>query len=228
MRRTRVLGSTLAAALALAGCGGAEHAQRHSGGPPSASHVGDATREADGVIPEIPPLGRTSPSDRDGSEVGAAGTGGTCDLPADPLKDLAVVQQATLCLLNAERSARRLAPLRSNPKLAAAAAQHSLDMVRRRYFAHDTLGGGSFDRRIVRVGYLRGARAWAIGENLAWGSGVLAAPVAIVSAWMKSPGHRANILDRRFREIGLGLAAGAPQARPLAGLTYTTDFGARR
>jgi uncharacterized protein YkwD len=80
-------------------------------------------------------------------------------------------------------------------------------------------------QRIKRTNYLRGARGWTLGENLAWGTGSAATPARIVSAWMHSPGHRRNILDRRYREFGIGLALGAPTGGP--GATYVNEFGRR-
>ncbi|MET0615934.1 MAG: CAP domain-containing protein [Thermoleophilaceae bacterium] len=133
--------------------------------------------------------------------------------------------RATLCRLNAERARHRLSPLRLNRRLAAAARGHSRAMARRHFFSHDSLTGASFLDRIRGTGYLRGARSWSVGENIAYGSGRLSTPNAIGRAWMNSPGHRANILSRSFRSIGIGIAAGTPVGR--GGATYTTDFGRR-
>ena len=47
----------------------------------------------------------------------------------------------------------------------------------------------------------------------------------IVGDWMRSPGHRANILSPTFRAIGIGIANGTPSRD--SGATYTTDFGRR-
>ena len=66
---------------------------------------------------------------------------------------------------------------------------------------------------------------WTIGENIAWGSGALATPRAIVNGWMHSPGHRANILRASFRDIGIGIRLGAPGPGLSGGATYVTDFG---
>ncbi len=63
-------------------------------------------------------------------------------------------------------------------------------------------------------------------ENIAWGSGRLETPRAIVRAWMRSRGHRANILGR-FDEIGIGISNGTPR-RGLDGATYATSFGYTR
>ena len=135
---------------------------------------------------------------------------------------------AVLCLVNRERAARGLRGLRADARLDRAAAAHSLDMVRHRYFDHTSPTGSTPLGRVRASGYLAHARAWMAGENIAWGVGRLAAPAAIVSAWMHSPGHRANILRPQFREVGTGVVAGVPAAGVrLTGATYTQDFGAR-
>ena len=84
--------------------------------------------------------------------------------------------------------------------------------------------------RIRRTGYTSRARSWSLGENIAWGSGRLATAAQIHRSWMKSPAHRANILQRSFREIGIGIKAGVPVrlSASQTGGTYTTDFGVRR
>jgi uncharacterized protein YkwD len=136
---------------------------------------------------------------------------------------------ATLCLVNAERTQRGLVPLTNNAQLGKAAENYSRAMVRGRFFDHVSPGGSTLLSRIRGgTGYLRGARSYALGENIAWGSGEYATPQETVKSWMESPGHRANILNRRFRHIGVGIAPGAPeddQGMPAA--TYTTDFGQR-
>jgi uncharacterized protein YkwD len=133
--------------------------------------------------------------------------------------------RATLCRLNAERARRGVHPLRLNRRLAAAAQRHSRAMARRHFFSHDSVNGASFLDRIRGTGYLRGARSWSVGENIAYGSGSLSTPRAIGRAWMNSPGHRANILSPSFRSVGIGIAAGTPDGGE--GATYTTDFGRR-
>jgi uncharacterized protein YkwD len=137
--------------------------------------------------------------------------------------------RATLCLLNAGRLSAGLPPLRLEPRLSLAAQRHAADMTRRRYFGHDSLDGSTFLERIRRTGYLRGAGSWRAGENIAWGSGWRSTPRSVTRAWMGSRGHRANILSPRFRDIGIGVAPGAPLggvSGPAA--TYVTDFGSRR
>ena len=131
---------------------------------------------------------------------------------------------ATLCLVNDERRSHGLAGLRENGELSAASARHARDMAERGYFGHTSPDGRSFTDRIKAAGYVRGAENYSVGENLGWGSGETAAPDAIVAAWMASPGHRANILSPRFKEIGFGMASGGQGGRTL----YATDFGTTR
>ena len=136
----------------------------------------------------------------------------------------AQVRAATLCLLNAERARHAVPPLTENVLLQRAAALHSLDMAKRKYFEHASPDGEQPDARIVHQGY----PPILVGENLAWGETDMSAPAEIVSLWMKSPGHRANILQAGYREIGIGMAYEAPEAQPVPkqAAIYTTTFGA--
>ena len=157
----------------------------------------------------------------------AAAAGASCP-KADELPGRMTVSEvrlATVCLINAERRQRGLRPLHQNPRLAVAGARHARDMVRARYFAHDSRSGREFDDRIVRTGYTHGRRAM-LGENLAWGTGSYSTPRRIMRGWMESPGHRANILRPEFREIGIAVVAGTPRTGP-DGATYATEFGRR-
>jgi uncharacterized protein YkwD len=139
----------------------------------------------------------------------------------------ATIRTATLCLLNRRRAANGARKLRHNQRLAAAARAHAADMVRRDYFDHTAPGGVSFVDRIMRQDYVSPHQGWTLGENLAWGSYQLATPKSIVRSWMHSPGHRANILNRRFREIGIGVVPGAPVPGTENAATYATSFGTR-
>ena len=139
------------------------------------------------------------------------------------------VRAATLCLMNAERGARGLGRLRSEPALERVADSYASQMVRQRFFDHTSPGGSTMLSRIRATPYLHDVASWSVGENLAWGTGPLATPRATMRAWMHSAGHRANLLDPRFRDVGIGVAAGVPeQLGPgEAGGTYVTDFGRR-
>lgn len=141
--------------------------------------------------------------------------------------NIAAIEAATLCLVNAERTSRGLAALSPNADLARAARGHSQDMVSRTYFSHDSLGGSTLTDRVRATGYLPGSGTWELGENIAYGTGVLGTPRSIVKSWLESPGHRANMLRASYRELGVGVAPGVPLAGRTGGGTYTTDFGYR-
>ncbi len=152
------------------------------------------------------------------------------DTKLTPRRDnLDRIRVATVCLLNVERARRDLAPLRGNEQLNRAAQRYSAKMVRERFFAHVCPHGSTLKTR-VRKGtrYInKSVRDWSLGENLAWGSRQLSTPLATVGAWMRSSGHRENVLNARFRDVGIGVAAGAPAKVGGPAGTYTADFGYR-
>jgi uncharacterized protein YkwD len=139
------------------------------------------------------------------------------------------LRDAMLCVMNAQRTARGLARLRDQPALAQVASRFARQMVRDRFFDHTSPGGSTMLSRIKQTTYLRHALSWTVGENLAWGTGTMATPRATVDAWMHSSDHRANLLDRGFADVGIGIATGAPTALDAdeTGGTYVTDFGRR-
>ena len=235
----RVLTAACAAVvIALSACGG----EGDEAKPQSRSQVdlGEAGRGTNASPDEVAPGAKERPDgalegepslddlDRSAPPPGAFGAPGTSCSGGDLEPDGANVSQvarATVCLLNVERKVRGLGQLRANGRLARAALAHAKDMVARTYFAHDSLSGASFIDRIKRTGYMNGGRRWTVGENIAWGGGSRSTPREIVDAWMHSPPHRANILSRRFREIGIGIALGAPVRGQTSAATYNTAFG---
>ena len=133
---------------------------------------------------------------------------------------------ATACLVTAERRRRGLAPLRPDGRLEEAARAHARSLVERRYFAHRGPGGGGPSDRVRATGYLRGPHRWMVGETLAWGSRDMATPRSRVRALMDSPPHRAILLHRDFRELGLWVKRGTPRrGRGETGATWVLDFG---
>jgi uncharacterized protein YkwD len=140
----------------------------------------------------------------------------------------ASVSRAMLCLINAERRGHGLRALRLDPRLSKAARDHSRDMVRRRYFAHTSPDGLSPADRVRGTGYLRAARAWTVGENIAWAWHGRETAASVMRGWMGSPPHREEILRPSFRDVGIGVVAGVPHPVPRGGGTYTADFGVRR
>lgn len=134
------------------------------------------------------------------------------------LQDAASPESEVIALVNEERQIHQLPPLNSDPALAMAAEEHSIDMGQQNYFSHTSLDGTQFSQRITSAGY-----EWnTCGENIAAG---YSTPVAVVNGWMLSSGHRANILNQAFCDIGVGYAY-------LSGSNYrnywTQDFGRKR
>ncbi|MEW1952576.1 CAP domain-containing protein [Terrabacter sp. NPDC080008] len=123
------------------------------------------------------------------------------------------VQQQVVQLVNAQRAKVGCRALVTDARLSRAAQAHSTDMAKRRYFSHTSLDGRTFVQRIRAQGY-PGTR---LGENIAAGQ---PSAKAVMDAWMKSPGHRANILNCRFTAIGVGYAVGGPYR-----YYWTQDFG---
>jgi uncharacterized protein YkwD len=141
----------------------------------------------------------------------------------------AALESSVLQRINQVRREHGLQPLRASAKLAAAAAQHSNEMGADGYFAHESVDGSAFWKRVVRWYPSSGRRSWTVGENLLWSSPDVT-PSGAVTMWMNSPEHRANLLSRAWREIGLAAvhvdsAPGVYSGRPVT--IVTADFGAR-
>jgi uncharacterized protein YkwD len=135
---------------------------------------------------------------------------------------------AVVCLLDKRRHHYGLSSLHANTDLGRAARDHSRRMDGRGCFDHVCPGEPGIVSRLTRVGYLlQGLLSWAYGEDIYWGPDRLGSPLAAVRGWMHSPPHRANILNGRFHDIGVGVAWGSPSnPHEHAGL-YTADFGYR-
>lgn len=102
-------------------------------------------------------------------------------------------------LANVERAAAGCAALSIDDKLMTAAQRHSQDQADNKKMTHTGSNGSGLGDRVNDVSY-----QWsAIGENVAWNQ---QSPAAVMKAWMNSPGHKANILNCSFTEIGVGIA----------------------
>ncbi|AWN25192.1 CAP domain-containing protein [Streptomyces sp. NEAU-S7GS2] len=116
-------------------------------------------------------------------------------------------------LVNDERRKAGCSPLTVNAKLTKAAQDHSKDMADHRNMSHTGSDGSSPEDRITRAGY-----NWSsYGENVAYG---YSTPESVMEGWMTSPGHKRNILDCSFKEIGVGHAQPDDY--------WTQDFGTAR
>jgi uncharacterized protein YkwD len=136
---------------------------------------------------------------------------------------------AVRCLLNRKRHDHGMRHLRTSGRLKKAAQRHTNRMDRRGCFDHVCPGEPSVLTRLEDVNYINGGlRRWLYGENIAYGGRHYGTPRAIVRAWMHSPEHRQNILNPKFRQIGIGFTRGIPPRPSSNGSTFTTDFGLRK
>jgi uncharacterized protein YkwD len=142
---------------------------------------------------------------------------------------LSTLESQLLGQINVTRARRGLRALRLSGKLTAAANQHSVSMAEKGYFSHSSANGGSFFKRIAYFYPYKGYSNWSAGENLLWSSPDVS-PVGALKMWMNSPEHRANLLDRSWREIGMSAIheTNAPGVYGGDEVTIVTaDFGVR-
>ncbi|MFJ9810364.1 sigma-70 family RNA polymerase sigma factor [Streptomyces sp. NPDC101158] len=177
---------------------------------PSASPSPSASRSARPTPPRPTPTRTTTkpspprtttPAPRPKPTASSGGSGDTSD------------SREVVDLVNAERARAGCGPLTENSLLTRAAQGHSDDMAARDFFDHTNPDGDGPGERVTAAGY----RWSTYGENIAKGQRT---PAEVMDSWMNSPGHRANILNCAFREIGIGIhTAGGPY--------WTQVFGAR-
>jgi uncharacterized protein YkwD len=141
-------------------------------------------------------------------------------------ENVELVRDAVLCLHNQIRAEHGLPLLKENAKLRKAAAGHASEMVDEGYFDHMSSNGDTFADRILGAGYAKRTDGWSLGENLAWGTGQESTAAGVMAAWMKSTGHKANILKRSYEEIGIGVRLGVPSDSEV-GATFAAEFGAK-
>lgn len=120
-------------------------------------------------------------------------------------------EKTVIWIVNEVRTKAGLSKLTYDERLHAAAAAHSRDMARRQFCAHVNPDGVTPEQRMRASGYPNPG-----GENVAHGQ---PQPHAVMTAWMNSPGHRANILNPDFATIGVGVEFGR------GGPYWTQNFG---
>jgi uncharacterized protein YkwD len=128
--------------------------------------------------------------------------GGAATAPAagatGPTVRVPDLEAQVLEAINDLRRSHGLATLRRSAALAASAQNHSMSMAENGYFGHTSAKGAPFWDRVDTRRRFR-----SLGENIAWASPTLGAGETI-TLWLRSPVHRAILLARRWREIGLG------------------------
>jgi uncharacterized protein YkwD len=123
-------------------------------------------------------------------------------------------EREVVALYNQERALEGLPPLTIDVRLVQSARGHSQDMAINDFFSHVGSNGSSFDQRILAAGYPSPR-----SENIAAG---YSTPASVVTAWMGSSGHRANILDSTARHVGIGYAF---QSGSTYGRYWTANMG---
>jgi uncharacterized protein YkwD len=135
-----------------------------------------------------------------------------------PAQALTAQQQRVLTLVNEQRAARGLPALIANAKLNSAATNHSTDMARNDFMGHTGSNGSTLGQRVTAAGY-----GWSyVAENVAAGYDTAD---EVVTAWMNSSGHRANIMSATATEVGVGIETNAASTY---GTYWTLDFGKAR
>ena len=150
--------------------------------------------------------------------------------PRTPAAALSPLESGVLVDINAFRAQHGLAKLRLNTRLTAAARAHSSQMAKDGYFAHESADGSPFWKRVQTFYASSSWRFWSVGENLLWSSPSID-PSRALKLWLASPEHRKNLMNPRWREIGVSAvhAASAPGTYKGMDVTIvTTDFGVRR
>jgi uncharacterized protein YkwD len=149
--------------------------------------------------------------------------------PRQPASSLSSLEQGVLVDINAFRTEHGLVPLRLSSALTLSAREHSQQMASDGYFAHESADGSAFWKRIQRFYASSPFRYWSVGENLLWSSPDID-PQGALKLWEDSPEHRANLLNARWREIGVSaihVTAAPGTYNGLDVTIVTTDFGVR-
>lgn len=137
------------------------------------------------------------------------------------------LRRALTCLINEKRRERDRPILDPNADLKEAANRHNKAMLRENCWTHDCPNEPSLGQRVRRSGYLQGARRWRYAENI----GCAVTPRALVGIWMQNDFARQNILNRVFRDIGVGAVkdqVGRSKCDTGNEVTYTVVFGRRK
>lgn len=124
----------------------------------------------------------------------------------EPTAVISSMEQQAFQILNAKRAEIGLSTLEWNAEIAELARMHSQNMAGKKFFSHTDLDGNTVDARAENVGL----GDWkAIGENIAYLRGHKDPASAAVENWMKSTGHRQNVLNERYNESAVGVAVAA-------------------
>ncbi|MGW7465088.1 CAP domain-containing protein [Streptomyces xantholiticus] len=150
-----------------------------------------------------------------GGSGSGSGSGGSGTSGGSGGSDSSGPEAQVLALVNKERASAGCSPVTANAELTRAADDYSDVMARSGVMSHTGPDGSTMTTRVEAAGY-----EWStLGENIARGQ---ADAASVMQSWMNSPGHRANILNCSFKELGVGVHFGD------GGPWWTQNFGAGR
>lgn len=223
----RIKSLVLLGFLALTACGGSEESTTvlTTTGVISPSPTPSPSQPRPTSTPSPPsqspsPIVRSSPTPTPSPIVRSSPTPTPTAKPTaspipSPSPSLSSTADQVILLTNQNRVAQGLSPLEQSAQLQKAAQDHANDMAKQNYFSHIGINGSTLASRVSATGY-----PWsALGENIARGQ---SEATTVVTGWMQSPGHRGNILDPSFREMGVGYAQGS------SGPYWVQVFGSSR
>jgi uncharacterized protein YkwD len=241
--------AALVGVVAVAGCGGGGGDNNSASAPPpvtKSSTTPGGVVSAEGTLGLVGAAGRaTAKKDQfedlkgkiapnsnrkpGAGKKGGVGAGDSCnDRSIEPSdSNIDQLNAAILCLVNGERADNGLPALNHVSQLDQSSQNMCQMMITQHFFSHETPDGKTVVDRVEPTGYIPKSGDWVVGENLAWGSGALSTPQAIVNGWMNSPGHRANILAPDYKDIGMAACNGAPDTTHTGGTVYVNNFGAK-
>jgi uncharacterized protein YkwD len=147
---------------------------------------------------------------------GASGVFRACAPPPPPVSAPVGVTTECVALINSYRSAHGVAGVTADKRITTAAEAHSTDQAQRNKMTHTGANGSNAGQRLNVMGY--SWKTW--GENVAAGQPNCS---NVMTAWMNSAGHRANILNPAFAHVGIGAVKSSNGT-----MYWTLDFAAPR
>ncbi|WP_327690262.1 CAP domain-containing protein [Streptomyces tubercidicus] len=179
-----------------------KHVKRHASPRPKASRTASGTESTKRTAPRTPHVDSGAGANTPSGGQSATGTA-------------AQFAQKVVELVNAQRAQHGCGPLTVDARIQRAAQAHSDDMAARNFYDHITPEGVDPGTRMTKAGYSWGSYAENIFKSPK-------DPATAVDGWMKSPGHRANILNCSYKETGVGVNMSGN------GPWWTQNFGTQR
>ena len=199
----------------------------------AAALAGAATLPPLPPLPDLPsvlqPAGPASPS-QPTAQSAAAPQAPAQTAGATAVRAATALERSVAAEINVVRRARGRSRLTVSAQLERAGRNHARDLAVAGLFSHTWSDGTPFGRWIRSFYPINGARSWSVAENLAWSAPGVTAQQA-VEMWLASPEHHRILLDKRWRQIGLGVIAAGGAGGVYGGqdvVVLAAEFGVRR